>query len=196
MAADRAALEERYRQIEAGRKPDGGPSSLGSLLGGIGQEALRRVRVERGDRVPQEASGCPADARTSRRACAPEAATGRAEDAACGIDALQQASRGTEKREWVLVTTRHPDMAGGALLFWGRLSPDHAKRRDFGGYTIDLDACERYTMTELRDHGEALAAEDFDIERWRDQSDFGVRVSDLPLLGRVVRQVTVDDVLY
>lgn len=58
----------------------------------------------------------------------------------------------SENREYVVVCNRHKSMFSGALLFLGYLTDDKEKR-SFGGYTSDLDNCERYTLNELQENG-------------------------------------------
>lgn len=55
------------------------------------------------------------------------------------------------KRKYVIVCNRHTPIVRGALLFWGELTPDN-NERSFGGYTCDLNKCERYTEDEIRNH--------------------------------------------
>ena len=58
------------------------------------------------------------------------------------------------KREYVIVCNRHTSFIKGTLLFWGELTPDNNKR-SFGGYTCDINKCERYTEDEIRNHSTA-----------------------------------------
>ena len=44
----------------------------------------------------------------------------------------------------------HKAMLKDTLLFWGSLTDDNAKR-SFGGYTCQIDKCERYTRQELEE---------------------------------------------
>lgn len=55
------------------------------------------------------------------------------------------------KREYVIVCNRHNSFIKNALLFWGELTDDTDKR-SFGGYTCDINKCERYTREEIRSH--------------------------------------------
>lgn len=38
----------------------------------------------------------------------------------------------------------------GALLFWGHKTEDNEKR-SFGGYTLDIDKCETYTLKDIEE---------------------------------------------
>lgn len=50
--------------------------------------------------------------------------------------------------EYVIVCNEHKAILPGALLFWGRRTEDD-EERSFGGYTCDIEKCERYTRAEL-----------------------------------------------
>lgn len=52
------------------------------------------------------------------------------------------------EREYVIVCNEHKAIFNGVLLFWGNRTQDDAER-SYGGYTCDLDKCERYTREEL-----------------------------------------------
>lgn len=54
----------------------------------------------------------------------------------------------SDDRQYVIVCRRHKAILPQALLFWGSLTDDDAKR-SYGGYTMDIDKCERYTRDEL-----------------------------------------------
>lgn len=54
----------------------------------------------------------------------------------------------SDKREYVIVCNEHKGIIKDALLFWGKLTDD-SQPRSFGGYTIQVDKCERYTREEL-----------------------------------------------
>lgn len=51
-------------------------------------------------------------------------------------------------RKYVIVSNVHSGASSANILFWGRLTADNEKR-SFGGYTADIDSCERYTMDEI-----------------------------------------------
>jgi hypothetical protein len=52
------------------------------------------------------------------------------------------------ERNYVIVCNEHKPIFPGVLLFWGKLTPDDAKR-SYAGYTCQFDKCERYTREEL-----------------------------------------------
>ena len=54
----------------------------------------------------------------------------------------------SEDRQYVIVCREHKALLSPALLFWGSLTDDDAKR-SYSGYTMDIDKCERYTRDEL-----------------------------------------------
>lgn len=49
------------------------------------------------------------------------------------------------KRDYVLVSRK---WSKSTLVFWGSYTKDN-KERSFGGYTNDINACERYTLEEI-----------------------------------------------
>lgn len=51
-------------------------------------------------------------------------------------------------REYVIVCNEHKSPYPGTLMFWGRRSQDW-QPRSFGGYTWDIEKCERYTRAEI-----------------------------------------------
>lgn len=55
-------------------------------------------------------------------------------------------------RDYVIVCNEHRAMFSGCLLFWGHKTKDE-ESRSFGGYTSDIDKCERYTKEELIEKG-------------------------------------------
>ncbi len=54
----------------------------------------------------------------------------------------------SKDRQYVIVCREHKALLSPALLFWGSLTDDDAKR-SYSGYTMDIDKCERYTRDEL-----------------------------------------------
>lgn len=52
-------------------------------------------------------------------------------------------------REYVIVCNEHKSMFPSCLLFWGHYTGDN-EQRCFGGYTSDIDKCERYTIDEIK----------------------------------------------
>jgi hypothetical protein len=88
-------------------------------------------------------------------------------------------------REYVIVCNRHKGIAG-ALLFWGIKTKDEQQQRSFGGYTSDLNGCERYTKDELNTsslNDFPIYGEDFNPDKWRKQGDFAIRIEQLKELG-------------
>lgn len=55
-------------------------------------------------------------------------------------------------RKYVLVSAKRTKET---LVFWGRLTKDEDER-SFGGYTSDLNSCERYSLDEVKDEFKAL----------------------------------------
>ena len=53
-----------------------------------------------------------------------------------------------KNKKYMIVTKRHEGIVNNALLFWGHLTDDNEKR-SFGGYTVDINKCEKYTREEL-----------------------------------------------
>lgn len=56
------------------------------------------------------------------------------------------------ERKYVIVCNQHSGMWRGTLLFWGHRTKDD-EDRSFGGYTSDIDECERYSIEELKEKG-------------------------------------------
>ncbi|QAT48567.1 hypothetical protein EQM14_01540 [Caproiciproducens sp. NJN-50] len=52
------------------------------------------------------------------------------------------------ERNYVIVCNEHKPLLPETLLFWGFHTED-SEERNFGGYTIQIDKCERYTREEL-----------------------------------------------
>lgn len=57
----------------------------------------------------------------------------------------------SKEREYVIVCNEHKGLFAGCLLFWGERTAD-GEKRSFGGYTSNLDACERYTLEEVQEY--------------------------------------------
>lgn len=84
-----------------------------------------------------------------------------------------------DKREYVIVCNEHKGLFRGCLLFWGERTVDDEKR-SFGGYTSNLNNCERYTLEEIREHGISFPVSTADNEHvFRSIPDVIVKVSDL-----------------
>ena len=54
-------------------------------------------------------------------------------------------------RNYVIVCNEHTNAKkAGELLFWG-FHTENDEERSFGGYTTDIDKCEKYTRQELEE---------------------------------------------
>lgn len=91
----------------------------------------------------------------------------------------------SKEREYVLVSVKW-SKEEGYLMFWGTQTPDDAARRSYGGYTMDLETCEKYTFAE--------ATKRSDCPEWKGQSfhqlkkensdgTWAVKISDLHHFG-------------
>lgn len=69
------------------------------------------------------------------------------------------------KREYVLVSRK---WSKSTLVFWGYYTKDN-KERSFGGYTNDINVCERYTLEEII--GEDSHFRPFDIKTFWNRSN-------------------------
>lgn len=56
------------------------------------------------------------------------------------------------ERKYVIVCNEHSGMFRGTLLFWGSRTQDE-QERSFGGYTSDIDSCELYSISEVKEKG-------------------------------------------
>lgn len=56
-----------------------------------------------------------------------------------------------KNRKYMIATKRHEGLIREALLFWGYLTEDN-EERSFGGYTVDINKCEKYTREELEQY--------------------------------------------
>ncbi len=56
------------------------------------------------------------------------------------------------KRKYVIVCNEHSGNWPGALLFWGHRTKDY-ESRSFGGYTSNIDGCELYSESEVKEKG-------------------------------------------
>jgi hypothetical protein len=82
-------------------------------------------------------------------------------------------------RHYVVVCVRH--MQGKAmLLFWGEYTPSNTER-SFGGYTYDLNKCEKYSLRDLEGHGFHQYTKGCN---WRKFDDFYISVDRLGELGQ------------
>lgn len=93
-------------------------------------------------------------------------------------------------REYVIVCNEHRAMWNGCLLFWGHKTEDK-KKRSFGGYTSDIDKCERYTLDEIRNKGYPFVEfnNDMDWQEFRKCDDIIIKESDLEKLGYKIMKV-------
>lgn len=90
-----------------------------------------------------------------------------------------------DERRYVLLSVKW--CRNGTLVFWGEKTADE-EERSFGGYTNDLNHCERYTYDESKNewhshyeyNGESLQ-ELMNIDR---EGTWIVNVDDLDKLGR------------
>lgn len=86
----------------------------------------------------------------------------------------------SEKREYVLVSWKW-SWKNGYLLFWGEQTEDQEKR-SFGGYTQDVDTCEKYSKEDLKEKGfpfwRSRSLQELDREK-----SYAVKISDLHKFG-------------
>lgn len=92
------------------------------------------------------------------------------------------------EREYVIVCLRHKGLLRDALLFWGEHTEDNEKR-SFGGYTIDVTKCEKYTLEEVQERKFKVQGIDFEGRIPRNMDDCAIKVSELLKMG--YRQFTV-----
>lgn len=84
---------------------------------------------------------------------------------------LIQAPEINSERKYVIVCNEHKAMLKDTLLFWGSLTDDNAKR-SFGGYTCQIDKCERYTRQELEEWRGDLKKEYPFFDELKNATDF------------------------
>ncbi len=86
------------------------------------------------------------------------------------------------ERNIVIISSHTFDNGARNLLFWGRLTAND-EPRSFGGYTQDIDKCERYAYDEISRKTFPLCGSDFPLMDWRkrlkDGDDFIICVDDL-----------------
>ena len=87
-------------------------------------------------------------------------------------------------RKYVIVCNKSSGMWAGCMLFWGQLTRDDEKR-SFGGYTTDVDKCERYTMEEIAGFSPAFAVwkPGMSYKEFRECQDVVIEPETLPQLG-------------
>lgn len=97
-------------------------------------------------------------------------------------------------REYVVVCNEHSGYFPGCLLFWGEYTPDNAERRSFGGYTSDLDKCERYTLNEIKNSGFNFPIYDgrMDKKSFLQHRDVAIKVAHLSRLGYVIKRYVIN----
>lgn len=76
------------------------------------------------------------------------------------------------ERKYVIVCNEHTAILKDALLFWGSLTDDSREKRSFGGYTCQIDKCERYTRKELEEFRGDLKAEYPFFDELKNERDF------------------------
>lgn len=76
------------------------------------------------------------------------------------------------ERKYVIVCNEHIGTVKDALLFWGSLTDDSREKRSFGGYTCQIDKCERYTRKELEEFRGDLKAEYPFFDELKNERDF------------------------
>ncbi|MBO0537929.1 hypothetical protein EXQ27_04270 [Clostridium botulinum] len=88
------------------------------------------------------------------------------------------------ERNYVVVCNRHKGI-DDSLLFWGNKTEDNAKRRSFGGYTNDFNACEKYTLAEIgnSNYKFPVYGRDCNHDNFRQFEDFAIKISRLKRLG-------------
>lgn len=76
------------------------------------------------------------------------------------------------ERKYVIVCNERIGTVKDALLFWGSLTDDSKEKRSFGGYTCQIDKCERYTRKELEEFRGDLKAEYPFFDELKNECDF------------------------
>lgn len=96
-------------------------------------------------------------------------------------------------REYVVVCNEHSGYYPGALLFWGEYTQDDAEKRSFGGYTSDLDKCEKYTLEEIQKSGFKFPICDGRMtnKSFKQHRDVAIKISQLCELGYVFKRFAV-----
>lgn len=88
-------------------------------------------------------------------------------------------------RQYVIVCNEHSGMWAGCVLFWGQLTDDGDKR-SFGGYTTDIDSCERYSPQDLESgnwHFAVFNKDRMTLDDFLACRDIAIRPDELALLG-------------
>jgi hypothetical protein len=84
------------------------------------------------------------------------------------------------ERNYVIVSTQY--IHDGLVQFWGEYTPDDAKRRSYGGYTRNLDTCEKYTSKELKANCYKFPFYRKNMH-WLRTDNFYIKMSNLDKLG-------------
>lgn len=97
------------------------------------------------------------------------------------------------EREYVIVCNEYSGYYPGCLLFWGELTSDEAQKRSFGGYTSDVDKCEKYTIEEIRKSGYKFPVYDGRMTRksFKTHRDVAIKISQLCELGYVFKRFVI-----
>ena len=90
---------------------------------------------------------------------------------------------------YVIVCNRNKSTYGG-LSFWGQKTEDKEKR-SFGGYTGDINKCERYTLEEAMNNGYnfPLYGKSCNHDNFQKYDDFVIEIRRLERLG--YRPITI-----
>ncbi|MCR1941262.1 hypothetical protein [[Clostridium] symbiosum] len=97
------------------------------------------------------------------------------------------------QRDYVIVCNEHSGYYPGVLLFWGELTEDNAEKRSYGGYTSDLDKCEKYTLEEVKRSRYHFPVYDGRMTResFKRNRDVAIKISQLSELGYVIKRFAV-----
>jgi len=95
------------------------------------------------------------------------------------------------KREYIIVCNEHNAIFNGALLFWGHKTNDN-ESRSFGGYTSDLDKCERYSLEEIENkhYHFPIYNKSMTFQEFKSLDDIIIKESDLQNFGEL-KTVTI-----
>jgi hypothetical protein len=87
------------------------------------------------------------------------------------------------ERNYVIVCNIYKGIAG-SLLFWGTHTEDD-KKRSFGGYTSDLNNCEKYTLKEIKnsEYGFPVYGQEINHDNYRKVDNFAIKIRRLKALG-------------
>ncbi|MBD8013853.1 hypothetical protein [Planococcus wigleyi] len=87
-------------------------------------------------------------------------------------------------RKYVLLSVK---WTKNTLVFWGSLTDDNEKC-SYGGYTDDIDSCERYTLEEIKNESSYFyeyGGEPFyKLKKMEQDGTWAIRVDELDKLGR------------